>query len=146
MARIGSEGEFNDGRGDLVPIRRDRLRIQVGAFAEKGILMNEIERAFAETFAPWDIHLPQDEASLRKPGKIFKGGWMISYVFGEDYLDYFAEHRMTNPRHVRIQSDGRMENFEAPRHWYVAPRDGDEKTREEAQEEFYAYNEGYTRC
>ena len=43
-----------------------------------------------------------------------QAGWAISYVFGEDYLDYYAEHRMTNPRHVRIHAEGLCESLEAP--------------------------------
>ena len=102
--------------------------------------MNNIDRAFAETFYHWDIHLPADATTVKQPGEILKAGWLIRYVFGENCLDYFTEHRMTNPRHVRIHSDGRCEDLEAPMEMYGIPRDADESTRQQAKEDFQAYN------
>ena len=102
--------------------------------------MDNIDRIFAESFASWNIQLPLDATTLRRPGRINKAGWSISYVFGEDYLDYYAEHRMTNPRHVRIYADGRVEGLEAPRDGYVIPGDADEATERQAREDYYAYN------
>ena len=102
--------------------------------------MDSIAAAFAETFEPWDIRLPSDATASKTPGKITHAGWHVRYVFGEDYLDYYAEHRMTNPRHVRIHSDGRGESLEAPRDMYVVPRDADEAASRQAKEEFHAYN------
>ncbi len=102
--------------------------------------MDNIETAFAKTFDNWNIRLPQNATALKQPGKIVQAGWVISYVFGEDYLDYYAEHRMTNPRHVRIHSDGRSESLEAPQEMYAVPGDADETARQQAKEDFYAYN------
>ncbi|MCY3801057.1 MAG: hypothetical protein OXG46_05730 [Chloroflexi bacterium] len=102
--------------------------------------MNDIEATFAEYFSNWDIRLPTDATADRQPGKIWKSGWSIRYVFGEDYLDFYAVHRMTNPRHHRIHSDGRLEWLEAPRDMYGYPGDADESTKQQAKEEFYAYN------
>jgi len=102
--------------------------------------MDSIEAAFAETFEPWDIQLPSGATASKAPGKITRAGWHIRYIFGEDYLDYYAEHRMTNPRHVRIHSDGRCESLEAPSDMHVVPRDADEAASRQAQEDFYAYN------
>ncbi len=102
--------------------------------------MNRIEAAFAEYFGTWDIHLPPDAVALQQPGRILKAGWYITYVFGEDYLDFFAEHRMTNPRHGRVYSDGRYEALEAPREWCVIPAGADEAAKQQAREEYYAYN------
>lgn len=102
--------------------------------------MNNIDTAFAEMFASWSIHLPPDATALKQPGKIRQGGWSISYVFGEDYLDYYAEHRMTNPRHGRIHSDGRCESLESPRDMYVVSGDADESERKRAEENFYTHN------
>ncbi len=102
--------------------------------------MNNIEAAFAEDFGSWNIRLPPEATGLKQPGKITKAGWNIRYVFGEDYLDYYAEHRMTNPRHERIHSDGRREGLEAPSDMYVIPEGADESTLQRAQEEYYAYN------
>ena len=102
--------------------------------------MDSIEAAFAETFEPWDIQLPSGATASKLPGKIMHDGWHIRYIFGEDYLDYYAEHRMTNPSHVRIHSDGRCESLEAPRDMYVVPRDADEAASQQAKEDFHAYN------
>ena len=102
--------------------------------------MNSIETAFAEYFGAWDIRLPPDALASKQPGKIFQAGWRINYVFGEDHLDFFAEHRMTNPRHVRVYADGRCEPLEAPREWCVIPADADEAAERQAREEYYAHN------
>ena len=102
--------------------------------------MNDIEIAFAETFENWNIKLPPEATALRQPGEIKQRGWVIRYVFGEDCLDYYAEHRMTDPRHVRIHPDGRSESLEAPRDMYAYPGNADEATRQKAKDEYHAYN------
>ena len=102
--------------------------------------MNAIERTFARTFDNWGMSLPPDATALRRPGKIVQAGWIIRYVFGEDHLDYYAVHRMTNPRHVRIHSDGRRESLEAPSEMYATPRGADERAQQKAREDFYEYN------
>ena len=67
-----------------------------------------IEERFAEYFANWDIRLPEDATQLEEPGLIQEGGWTIRYVFDDDaggsYLEFYATHRMTNDRRVRIYS------------------------------------------
>ena len=102
--------------------------------------MDNIERIFAEMFDIWDIRLPPDAVTLKQPGRIKKAGWFISWVFGEDYLDYYAEHRMTNPRHARIYADGRIEGLEAPLDGIVIPAGADEAAERKAREDYYAYN------
>ncbi len=102
--------------------------------------MNDIENTFAKMFGNWNIQLPPDAITLKQPGEIMQAGWLIRYVFGADYLDYYAQHRMTNPRHGRIHSDGRHEPLEAPHEMYVIPRDSDESGRQKAKEDFYANN------
>ena len=102
--------------------------------------MNRIEATFAEYFGTWDIQLPSNAVASKQPGKIFQAGWHIKYVFGEDHLEFFAEHRMTNPRHIRIYSDGRCEPLEAPQEWCVIPADADEAAAQQAREEYYACN------
>ena len=102
--------------------------------------MDNIHRVFAEMFAPWNIRLPPDATTVKLSGRIRKAGWSISYVFGEDHLDYYSEHRMTNPRHVRIYSDGMTEGLEAPMDWHVVPNDPDESVQPKAKEDYYAYN------
>ena len=92
--------------------------------------MDKIEKAFADYFRNWDICLPPGASTLKQPGQIRKAGWFISYVFGDNYLDFFANHRMTNPRHERIHADGRIECLDTYWEFRVA---GEE-------EEFYVHN------
>ena len=99
-----------------------------------------IETTFAENFARWDIKLPPDAVPMKQPGTIQKAGWNIRYVFNEDYLDYYATHRMTNDRHVRIHSDGCTEYLETAHDFIVYPKDADEEARPKAEEEYYAHN------
>lgn len=60
-----------------------------------------------------ETFLPNDIESRWHRGQIAKQGWTIKFLFGEDakgkFLDYYASHRMTNDRHVRIRSDGSEE-------------------------------------
>jgi len=77
--------------------------------------MDEIEAQFNAAFAHWNIRLPPEDIAQRRRGKIIEAGWAIWYLFGSDaegeYLDYYASHRMTNDRHVRIGASGRCEAF-----------------------------------
>ena len=106
--------------------------------------MNEIEEAFNRTFANWDIQLPAEAAASRSSGRLVKAGWTIEYLFGhegdKEHLDYYAVHRMTNDRHVRIHSDGQCETLETPLEFVVYPEGSDEAARQEAREAFYAHN------
>lgn len=72
-----------------------------------------IARVFAEYFEPWRIRLTKRTLERRSRGHIQRAGWLIQYCFGKDergeFLDFYASHRMTNDRHVRIREDGSME-------------------------------------
>ena len=61
----------------------------------------------------WKESLPHDIESRTQRGQFVIEGWCVRYLFGEDcngkFLDYYATHRMTNDRHVRIRSDGTQE-------------------------------------
>ncbi|MCY3885211.1 MAG: hypothetical protein OXG24_09915 [Gammaproteobacteria bacterium] len=56
----------------------------------------------------WNLTLPVDIESDRR-GYSVKQDWCIKFLFGEDtngkYLDYYATHRVTNDRHIRIRTD-----------------------------------------
>ena len=103
--------------------------------------MTNIETTFARTFENWDIKLPPDAFAMKQPGTIHKAGWTIRYVFDEDYLDYYATHRMTNDRHVRIHADGHSAVLESPQDFIVYPKDADEEARLKAKEDYHAYNQ-----
>ena len=78
----------------------------------------------------------------RQAGRILKDGWTIWYLFGSDgsteYLDYYAMHRMTNDRHVRIYPDGKIEVLEAMSSFYIVPNDPEDAAKKEA--DFFAHN------
>jgi hypothetical protein len=104
--------------------------------------LGRIKLSFAESFAMWDICLPEEDVVNRRRGKIVKAGWAIWYLFGSDekgeYLDYYASHRMTNDRHVRIYADGQCEGLPAISEFHLVSQDPQENARLEA--EYYAEN------
>ena len=76
-----------------------------------------VERRFAQYFANWDIRLPTGAVEFEEPGWVRQCGWSIRYVFGNDadgsYLEFYATHRMTNDRRVRVHGSGQMKDLEA---------------------------------
>ena len=104
--------------------------------------MDRIESAFNREFDHWDICLPPEAIASRQAGRIVKNGWTVWYAFGSDdgveYLDYYASHRMTNDRHVRLYADGRVEGLEAIAEMYVTPADPAEAAQ--AKADFHARN------
>ena len=76
-----------------------------------------IEERFADYFAHWDIQLPVGAVQLEDAGSVHKAGWVIRYAFGRDdgglYLEFYATHRMTNDRRVRIYASGETKSLEA---------------------------------
>ncbi|CAN5755186.1 hypothetical protein BH18ACT11_BH18ACT11_07360 [soil metagenome] len=109
--------------------------------------LREIESQFNETFSYWDIYLPPDAFAKRKRGKIVKAGWAIWYLFGSDergeYLDYYASHRLTTDRHVRIYVNGNEENLPTIQSMRMVSQDPEEDARLEA--EYYARNQKVSR-
>ena len=99
--------------------------------------MNNIQRAFAGDFSHWDITLPPENMRERRRGKIGSAGWAIWYLFGRDeageYLDYYASHRMTNDRHVRIYESGQVESLPAINSMRLASSDPEEDAKLEAE-------------
>ena len=106
--------------------------------------MEEIEKAFNRAFAHWDIQLPADAIASRQSGKLLKAGWIIEYLFGregnKEYLDYYAVHRMTNDRHVRIHAEGHSEDLETPMEFIAYLEGSDDTAMEQAREAFYDHN------
>lgn len=87
--------------------------------------VNRIGEVFNHTFAHWQISLPAGSIEAHQRGEIRGAGWTIRYLFGEDengeYLDYYASHRMTNDRHVRIYANGSIEHLEAIQEFIIFP-------------------------
>ena len=96
-----------------------------------------IKLCFAKDFEHWGLYLPEDDVVRRRRGKICEAGWAVWYLFGkgndEEYLDYYAGHRMTNDSHVRIFEDGRCEGLPAIPDFRVGSSDPKEDARLEAE-------------
>ncbi len=102
---------------------------------------------FNKSFETWDIELPEEAVKNQKRGKIVKRGWTIWYLFGTDetgdYLDYYASHRMTNDRHVRLYSDGSSRALDAYLSMRIVSDDPEEDRR--LENEFWERNEHISR-
>lgn len=105
---------------------------------------NRIVEIFNESFQRWEIRLPDDALISRQVGRIVKGGWAIWYLSGADatgeYLDYYASHRMTDDRHIRIRTDGTREQLETIRGMFVIPKDASPEEIERLRQEHRARN------
>ena len=105
--------------------------------------MASIESTFNDSFSNWEIRLPPEAVEQRERGKIVQAGWAIWYLFGSDgkgeYLDYYASHRRTNDRHLRIYADGICENLPTISSFRRASEDPKEEARLDA--EYFAENQ-----
>lgn len=81
----------------------------------EAIAMDTAAELFSRDFSHWAIRLPPEDVARRHRGRINQEGWAIWYLFGGDdrgeYLDYYAAHRMTDDRHVRIYASGEREEL-----------------------------------
>jgi hypothetical protein len=72
---------------------------------------------------------------------------MIQYCFGKDergeYLDYYAAHRMTDDEHVRIYTDGQVEDLPALSSIRLVSKDPVEDKK--LEDEYYHENQQVTR-
>ena len=72
---------------------------------------------FNKHFELWGIALPPDAEQRCPRGTSVSRGWTVKYCFGKDqdgkFLDYYAAHRMTNDRHLRIRDNGNVEGLPA---------------------------------
>lgn len=102
---------------------------------------------FNKSFKNWDIKLPKEAVEHRQRGKIVKGGWTVWYLFGTDeageYLDYYASHRMTDDRHVRLYADGSSKGLDSYCSKRIISPDPEEDRR--LENEFWEYNERVSR-
>jgi len=109
--------------------------------------VEEIESQFKETFSHWNISLPPEVIASRRRGKIVKSGWVIWYLFGSDergeYLDYYASHRLTTDRHVRVYVNGNEERLPTIQSMRMVSHDPEEDARLEA--DYFARNQKVAR-
>jgi len=93
--------------------------------------MVRLAATFRKQFSHWHISLPEQDQEIRTAGSIQQAGWTIRYHFGvedgRECLEYFAGHRMTNDRLVRIYADGSSETLDACQEFY-SPQDPDGET------------------
>jgi hypothetical protein len=86
--------------------------------------MDKIKTTFDQRFQRWLIRLPLDDLENRRSGSIQEQGWLINYRFGreenQDFLEYFASHRMTNDTLNRIWDDGTLEVIGYCQEFYLA--------------------------
>ena len=107
--------------------------------------MDQRESFFNEYFANWSIELSDDVVLDLEEGKIIQivaAGWTIKVLFDEDnqgkYMDFYAGHRMTNDRHVRVRSDGSTKGLPTLSEMRLCSRDPEEDER--LEQEFQASN------
>ena len=93
--------------------------------------LSAIRASFQTYFEQPDLVLPSD---IPAKGKLSEGGWHVEYLLdktedGEPFLDFFAENRQTNSRHVRIHADGSTEALENYQTALVFPEGEDDWDR-----------------
>ena len=69
-----------------------------------------LRQRFNRAFEHWETELPIDALEPGVVWLICHRGWTIWTRYdvenGREYLDYYATHRMTNDRHLRMYVDG----------------------------------------
>ena len=97
----------------------------------KAYSMDLIKQTFDKQFAYWEIVFPEESLRDRSSGSLQHRGWTINYRFdsedGEEFLEYFATHRMTNDTLYRIYVDGRREIVDEAQEFYQV---GNEKAKQ----------------
>jgi hypothetical protein len=100
--------------------------------------MNKIQETFESEFSNWEIKLPAQIINEKINGYIKKNGWLIQYCFGKemekDYMDYYAEHRMTDPTHCRIYEDGSTKTLSCYQVFYCIEQDDPIQTEKNEKE------------
>jgi hypothetical protein len=99
--------------------------------------MEKIKEAFEQRFERWQIELSLDDLENSRSGSIQQQGWLINYRFGReanrDFLEYFANHRMTNDTLNRIWDDGTLEIIGYCQEFYLADN-------QEAEQAYFDHN------
>lgn len=112
--------------------------------------MNEREslrQIFNRDFGNWDIELPDEALTKDDVWLIVQRGWTIWTRFDSsdedqrEYLDYYAIHRMTNDRHVRLYSNGDVKALPTMSQGYVIPNGASKEEQEELEAKYTAYNQ-----
>ena len=90
----------------------------------------QLRLRFNHAFARWGIELPPDAMSPGTVWLIVQEGWTIwtrldiSAADGREHLDYYAMHRMTSDRHVRLYAVGEEKDLPSIGPGYYAIPEG----------------------
>jgi hypothetical protein len=105
--------EVISGENDLHSIVNDMENagfIFVSKKSPKGNLIKAVKKSFAFKIPETNLEYRENGFFVDSKGFKSNDGWHIEFSFGEkdgkEYMDYCADHRMTNPRHGRIYEDG----------------------------------------
>lgn len=101
-----------------------------------------IRRTFRSYFRNWKLSLPRSLAS--GVGTVTGSGWHIQWrtgvLRGQPFVDFYAEHRMTNDRHHRIFTNGRLGHLPARFEWILLPAGATPEEEEQIQVRYYRRN------
>ena len=107
----------------------------------------QLLQRFNRAFANWEIELPIDAMSPGVVWLIVQRGWTIWTRFdigdddGRGRLDYYAMHRMTDDRHIRMYADGKEESLPAIGGFWVIPQGATPAEEKEARDKHLAHNQ-----
>ncbi len=108
-----------------------------------------VAEAFNAYFANFDIRIGPEDVAVGIRRTIGERGWRITYGVDPDdaglaSLEFYATHRMTNDRHVRIWADGHVDHMDAINELFAydpkAPG-----SKEAAEEEYLRHNQAVAR-
>lgn len=96
-------------------------------------------------FANFNIRVEAGEVRVGSRREIRARGWHITFRVvpddaGSPSLEFYATHRMTNDRHVRIWADGYLEHLDAI-HEFVGYDPKVPGSEEAAKEEYLRHNQ-----
>lgn len=104
-----------------------------------------IRDAFRDYFDPAEIALPEP---IPPKGEVTGDGWTVRFVRleadGDPVLDFFAEHRMTNSRHVRIDKQGQTRELESYQDVLLVGMDDDDEAWNQAKAQQAEHNRRVT--
>ena len=110
-----------------------------------------LRQRFNRNFAPWEIELPVEAMSPGSVWLVVERGWTIwtridvEAEAGRDRLDYYAMHRMTDDRHVRLYAGGEEESLPVMTGGFGYPEDATGAEREATRANMLAENRAVER-
>jgi hypothetical protein len=109
----------------------------------------QVADAFNRYFANFDIRVEPDDVVVGSHRTIHGEGWLIRHRVDPDdagfpSLEFYATHRMTDDRHIRIWADGALEGLDAiqPGYGYNPKAPG---SKEAAEQEYRRHSQEIAR-